>query len=174
MINETMPPVEQNVTMQPHSLTTPAMNSDVHHHHQLHHQQQHSVILQDAQNMPKQVTNLTTLSTVSTSVQPHTIPSAIVDRKYDLSSPSYYSTATTATTPFSKKKRKMNECSPSSVLFRSPSSVGLTMGDRRPMYENDSNDHTLLSDNYSNFDCNVSWQTSSLPAINASVGKWWS
>lgn len=77
------------------------------------------------------------------------LPVETDDKKYEV--PLQFS-------PPSKKKRRLEE----SVFYRTP------VMDKKPMYENDISDHTLVHDGYVTFDCNLqSWSTA------APVGKWW-
>ncbi len=82
------------------------------------------------------------------------LPVSIQDRKCEVTS-QYCNAA--------KKKRKLEE----SGFYRTP------VADKRQMYENMTNDHTLIPDNYTNFDCNVSWHTPVLSTNNTQAGKWW-
>lgn len=84
----------------------------------------------------------------------NSLPVTIPERKYEISS-QYYQTF--------KKKRKIEEAN----CYRSPAI------DKRPIFENVPNEHVLVPDNYSAFECNLSWQTPAVSAGATQAGKWW-
>lgn len=120
------------------------------------HIQTNNIQLTNIQSIPMEQSNIQHenhhIPKQMTDMNPMT--ASIPDRKYEIPS-QYY--------PLLKKKRKVEEPG-----FYRPSIV-----DKRPIYENIPNDHSLVPDNYSTFDCNLPWQTPTISTGNAAVGKWW-
>lgn len=84
----------------------------------------------------------------------NSLPVNIPERKFEIST-QYY--------PNIKKKRKMEEAG----FYRPP------VMDKRTVFENMPNEHALLTDNYSTFDCNLSWLAPPISTGAAPATKWW-